>query len=298
MLTRRHLFAIGAALAADLLFAGRVFALEDAAGNRLNLSAPPRRIVALNPAMVESVVAIGALDRIVGIGGKVLYPESVLHLPSVGGMLGFSVEAVLALDPDLVVMAVGTDAAAQLARPLSEMGVPVFLATYSDFASILAYMRLLGAALGLSERAERLVSSMQTTISDVAETLKDRPRRGVYLETGAAGNAAFQTVRAGHYADDGIRLAGGRNVFTLKGPRQVTVEGIAEADPDVIVVLASDPALTPEVVAARPGWSALRAVREGKVVVLPRGFMLIPGPRQAEAVRILARAIHPEAFAR
>ncbi|MCC7250624.1 ABC transporter substrate-binding protein [Hyphomicrobium sp.] len=296
MLTRRHLLAAGAAFAAELAIAGRVLALEDAAGNKLNLPSPPRRIVAINPAMVETVVAIGALDRLVGIGGKVSYPEQVRGLPSVGGALGFSVEAVLALDPDLVVMAVGTDAAAQLTRPLSAMGVPIFLATYSDFASILNYMRRLGDALGLRDGADRLVARMQGTIAELASKLKDRPRLGVYMETGAAGTAAFQTVRAGHYADDGIRLAGGRNVFTLAGPRQVTVEGIADADPDVIVVLASDPSLKPEDVAGRPGWTALRAVREKKVAVLPRGFMLIPGPRQAEAISILARAIHPEAF--
>lgn len=296
MLSRRQFLALSAA-AAYAVTADRVLAFEDAVGNLLDLPVPPRRIIAINPAMVETVMAIGVGERLVAIGGKVQYPPEALKLPSVGGALGVSAEAIVAHNPDLVVMAVGTEAAAQLTRPLKELGIPVFLATYSDFPSILNYMRLLGEALHLREDAERVVAHMQAAIAGLAERLKDRPRRSVYLETGAAGSAAFQTVRIGHYADDAIRLAGGRNIFTIKGAPQVSLEGIAAGDPDVIVVLASSPSVTLASVAARPGWNALRAVREGNVAVIPRGFMLIPGPRQAEAITILARAIHPEAFA-
>jgi iron complex transport system substrate-binding protein len=295
MLSRRQFLALGGA-AAYMATTDRVLALEDAVGNNLNIAAPPQRIVAINPAMVESVLAVGAGERLVAVGGKVLYPEEALKLPSVGGALGVSVEAILACKPDLVVMAVATEAAARLTQPLRDFGVNVFLATYSDFASILNYMRLLGSALDLRDGAARVIARMETTVEQVKERLQDRPRLSVYLETGAAGSAAFQTVRVGHYADDAIRIAGGRNIFTIEGASQVTLEGIAAGDPDVIVVLASNPSVTAANVAARPGWTALRAVRSGKVVVLPRGFMLIPGPRQADAIAILARAIHPEAF--
>jgi iron complex transport system substrate-binding protein len=297
MLTRRHFFSAASALAVGLASGDRALTVGSVAVAASQGAAPPRRIIAINPAMVESVVGIGAADRLVGIGGKVTYPEEVLKLPSVGGALGFSVEAVLALDPDLVIMAIGTDGAAQLTRPLTDLGTPLFLATYSDFASILGYIRRLGDALDMRDNADRLAERMQGSVAAISQRLENRPHPSLYLETGAAGNAAFQTVRPGHYADDAIRLAGGRNVFSISGPPQVTLEGIAEADPDVIVVLASDRSLVPETVAKRPGWEVLRAVREKRVVVLPRGFMLIPGPRQAEAIAILARALHPEVFA-
>lgn len=296
MLTRRRLLALTSALAAELAGASRVLGFEDAVGTKITLSHPPRRIVAINPSMVESVVAIGGADRLVGIGGKVAYPQDVLRLPSVGGALGISLEAVLALEPDLVIMALGAEGSAQIVSPLREMGCAVFLATYSDFASILRYIRLLGNVSGLREGAERLTAGMEQTVASVSRSVRGLNTPKVYFETGAAGTGAFQTVRSGHYADDAIRLAGGRNAFNLAGPPQVTLEGIDSVDPDRIIVLASDPALTAEAVAARPGWQALRAVRERRITILPRGFMLIPGPRQAEAITILARAIHPGAL--
>lgn len=296
MLNRRRFLALSAAIAAPFSAVRRATALEDAVGNTLNLPSVPRRIIAIHPPMVETVVAIGAGERLVGIGGVVLYPESVLGLPRIGGALNFSVEATLSLNPDLVVMPSGTDATAQLAGPLAAMGVPVFLAKYTDFASITRYIRLLGAALEFREGAERAIAAMEAKAAAVAQRLAGRPALRIYLETGAAGTAAFQTIRSGHYAEDTIRRAGGLNAFDLKGPPQVTIEGLASADPDVIVVLANNAHVTASSIGNRPGWTALRAVRQGRIAVIPRGFMLIPGPRQAEAIEVLARAIHPEAF--
>jgi iron complex transport system substrate-binding protein len=297
MLHRRRFLAVSAAMAVQIGVTGRATAVHDAAGNVLNLPSTPRRIIAVHPPMVETVVSLGAADRLVGIGGVVLYPDGVLTLPRIGGALNFSVEATLALKPDLVVVPDGTAAAAQLAGPLSAMGVPVFLARYGGFASIIGNIRLLGAALDLNDAADRLIAAMQSKVAALAAMLEGLPVRRVYLETGAVGAGAFQTIRFGHYAEDTIRIAGGSNAFNLKGTPQVTLEGIAAADPDAIVVLASDRDMTAASVSARPGWTALRAVRDGRLTVIPRGFMLIPGPRQADAIEILARVIHPEAFA-
>ena len=231
MLPRRRFLILSAAMAAQAGGVGRAFALEDAVGNTLNLPSTPRRIIAIHPAMVESVVSLGAEDRLVGIGGVVRYPESILSLPRIGGALNFSVEATLALNPDLVVMAMDTDATAQLARPLTAMGVPVFLAKYPDFVSITRYIRLLGAVLDLGDGAERVITAMQAKVAALAERLVGRPVRRIYLETGAAGTGAFQTIRAGHYAEDTIRRAGGLNAFDLRGPPQVTLEGLAAVQP-------------------------------------------------------------------
>ncbi|HWX47034.1 MAG TPA: ABC transporter substrate-binding protein [Roseomonas sp.] len=298
MPTRRHLLAAGGTALLGSGRSARGSTLSDALGRRLDLPAPPQRIVAIYPAMVETVFAIGAGDRVIGIGGKVQYPPEALGKPSIGGLLGFSPEAVFALRPDLVVIAIGTDADTQLRGPLIALGVPLLLADYPRFSSILRNVRLLGEALGLPARAERLAAAMEEQLGRLSAAVAGRPTPKVYLETGAAGHGSFQTVRAGHYADDVIRLAGGRNIFSgLSGPPQVTLEGIAAADPDRIVVLSSDPGWTAATIAARSGWGTLRAVRGGRVSVLPRGFMLIPGPRQIEAVSILAKTIHPEAFA-
>jgi iron complex transport system substrate-binding protein len=101
----------------------------------------------------------------------------------------------------------------------------------------------------------------------------------------------------GHYANDALQWAGGRNVFAdLQGSQQVSAEAIFVRDPDVIISLQQVPKSV-SLIAERPGWHSLRAVKEGRVVVLERSHKLIPGPRQIEAVEDYARALHPELFA-
>jgi iron complex transport system substrate-binding protein len=130
---------------------------------------------------------------------------------------------------------------------------------------------------------------MQQQLEAVRARWQGLPLRSVYLETAAAERGAFQTIGRGHYADDALAWAGGRNVFSdLAGSQQVSAEAIAVRNPEVIVSLQAVPKPA-AAIAARPGWQHLRAVR--------RWQQLIPGPRQIEAVLDYARALHPERFA-
>ena len=138
---------------------------------------------------------------------------------------------------------------------------------------------------------------MEARLQAVSQALDGAPRRSVYLETAAAARGAFQTMGTGHYANDALQWAGGRNVFAdLQGSQQVSAEAIFVRDPDVIISLQQVPK-DPALIAERPGWHSLRAVKNGRVVVLERSHKLIPGPRQIEAVEQDARALHPERFA-
>jgi iron complex transport system substrate-binding protein len=271
--------------------------LVDALQRSVRIAAPPQRIVTVFPSNVEILFALGLADRVVAIGGRVRHPPEALGKPSVGGALGYSPEAVAAYRPDLLVLTPSHQTALGLVEPFTRAGVPVLMLAHPDLPSVLRNITLVGQATGAEAQAERLGGQMLQQLEAVRARWHGVPLRSVYLETAAAERGAFQTIGRGHYADDALAWAGGRNVFSdLSGSQQVSAEAIAVRDPEVIISLQAVPKPAASI-AARPGWQQLRAVRERRVVVLERGHKLIPGPRQIEAVLDYARALHPERFA-
>ena len=270
--------------------------LRDAVGRSVVLEQAPQRIVVIFPSNTEIAFALGLGERIVAVGGRVQWPPEAQAKPSVGGALGYSAEAVAALRPDLIVLTPSHRTALSLIDPFERLGVPLLVLHHPDQPAILRNIALLGEATGREAAAAAIVDGMRAQLEAVRGRLRGAPPRRVYLETAAAARGAFQTVGTGHYASDALAWAGGENVFAdLSGAAQVSGEAIFARDPDVIVSLQKVPRGV-EAIAARPGWAALRAVREGRVVVLERRHFLIPGPRQIEAVQAYARAIHPERY--
>lgn len=304
-MTRREglglLLAAGAGMALAEPVAGQAVTwprtLVDALQRSVRIAAPPQRIVTVFPSNVEILFALGLADRVVAIGGRVRHPPEALGKPSVGGALGYSPEAVAAYRPDLLVLTPSHQTALGLVEPFTRAGVPVLMLAHPDLPSVQRNITLVGQATGAEAQAERLGGQMLQQLEAVRARWHGVPLRSVYLETAAAERGAFQTIGRGHYADDALAWAGGRNVFSdLNGSQQVSAEAIAVRDPEVIISLQAVPKPAASI-AARPGWQRLRAVREGRVVVLERGHKLIPGPRQIEAVLDYARALHPERFA-
>ncbi len=270
----------------------------DALGRRVRIERRPERMLVVFPSNIELVWALGLGERVTAIGGTVRWPSEAMAKPRIGGALGYSVEAAAAHRPDLLVLTPAHQSALHLVDAFARIGVPSVVLTHPDLPSVLRNLALLGQATGSEDAARREQARMQQALHDVTQRVAGAPVRSVYLETAAAARGAYQTMGRGHYASDALRWAGGRNVFeaSLQGAQQVSAEAIFLHDPDVIISLQQTPK-DAELIARRPGWSHLRAVRSGRVVVLARGHKLIPGPRQVQAVRDYARALHPERFA-
>jgi iron complex transport system substrate-binding protein len=268
----------------------------DALGRTVTISSPPQRIVTVFPSNVEILFALGLAPRVVAIGGRVRHPPEALIKPSVGGALGYSPEAVAAFRPDLLVLTPSHQTALGLVEPFARSGVPVLMLAHPDLPSVLRNIKLVGVTTGTEAQATHLHSQMLLQLASIRARWSGVAPRSVYLETAAAARGAFQTIGQGHYASDALAWAGGRNVFgDLTGSQQVSAEAIAVRDPEVIISLQAVPKPV-SLIADRPGWRHLRAVREGRVFVVERGHKLIPGPRQIEAVIAYARALHPERF--
>lgn len=250
---------------------------------------PATRIVSLSPSTTETVFAIGAGASLVGRSRYCDYPPEVLKLPQVGGYVDPSFEAILALSPDLVTGARGPSGDA-LTKRLEERGIATYFPPTESIAAIAEMIRGLGARTARGADAERVIDTMNARLAKVKEEASSAPPRRVLLVFGleplaVAGPASFP--------DEMLRLAGANNVITEGGAYPtIGVEHVLRLDPDVILDAAMAEGRAKERLAKdAPGWSSVRAVKEGRVRRLDDEAVLRPGPRVGDGVAAIAAAI-------
>lgn len=266
--------------------------LADDAGNPVTLAAPPRRVVSLVPSLTEAVCALGACDRLVGVDDYSNYPAEVASLPRLGGVYDPNVERIVALRPDLVLLS----KYGRLPEALRQAGVTVFVFESETLEDAFRNLSTLGRLLDREDAAGRLVESLRSEIARVAELAQAAgPAPTVYYEIDPTPYAAGP----GSFIGTLLERAGGRNVVPAElGPfPRISPELVIQADPEVIILGDAPWGVTARELAARPGWASLRALRTGRVVELGQEQVDVlsrPGPRIAEAVRLLAALLHPQ----
>ncbi|HZP99141.1 MAG TPA: ABC transporter substrate-binding protein [Reyranella sp.] len=287
-------FAVMALAGLPLPALAQPLTVRDAFNREVRIETPPRRIIPIFASNTEIVTSLGLTDRIVGIEAYTRYPAEVLDRPLVGGRLGFSVDAVVALQPDLLVVTPSRQAANQLVDPMERLGIPVLVLLQRDVPEILANIRLVGKVAGVAERGDQVAGALQARLDKVGARLAGRKTPSVVMITGQVGNGLMLVARQGTYTGDAIVRSGGR--FALAGTArlgQVSPEAILESDPDVLLWAGSERDL--EKLTERPGWSDLRAVRTGHAFTVQRAEFLIPGPRTIDGIERLAARLHPPA---
>jgi cobalamin transport system substrate-binding protein len=269
--------------------------VRDAFDRTVELPSVPTRIVTVFASNTELVAALGLIDRIVGIEAYTRYPPEVVGKPLIGGRLGFSVDAVVALRPDLVVLTPARQAAHQLLDPMERLGVPAIVLLQRSVAEIIANVRLLGRVTGVPERGEALADALQSRLLRVSARVASRDAPRVLMITGRLGNGLLLVARPATYTGDAIALAGGRFAHAGNVIAQISPEAILAADPDVLLYAGTDAELADLI--RRPGWSGMRAVTTGRAHTVRRAELLIPGPRTVDGIERLAALLHPTAAA-
>lgn len=251
----------------------------DEFNDTLRLAAPARRVVSLNPVTSEAIFAIGAGDRLVGRTHFDGTPAAVRQVPDVGDGLQPNVEAVLAVRPDLVVL-YAAEANRAAAAALRRAGVQTLAVRTDRIADLSRVLHALAVAVGDSAAARVVTDSVQRSLGAVRRAPDSRLT--VFFHVW---DAPVITIGGGSYLDELATLVGARNVFgdVAKPSPQVTLESVAQRNP--AFVLAGPTA------AARlrsdPRWRAVRAVRDGRVLVLDTALFSRPGVRMGEAAHAL-----------
>lgn len=268
--------------------------VTDDRGTQVTFTGPVARIVSIAPSSTEIVFALGAGDRMVAVDDFSDFPAEAKALPKVGGFRT-SPEKILSFQPD-VVLATTTG---NLAPALEAQGVRVVVFEPSDFDGVYRNIAVLGKVVDREDEARRLVDRMRQRISAIGEKARSlTPKPRVLHELDASDPTKIYVAGPGNFVDAMIQVAGGTNVASgaqSKFP-QLSVEEIIRSNPEVIVLSDAAFGATPEVVAARPGWSALDAIKKDRVYPIDPDIVSRPGPRLADGVEAYAKLLHPQAF--
>lgn len=260
----------------------------DDAGREVRLAAPARRIVSLVPSVTETIVALGAIDRLVGRTRYDLDP-ALADLPSLGGGLDPSAEAIVALEPDLVVAWNARDDRV-LGPRLRDAGIPVYAAAIEDTAAIFATYARIGRLLAVEKRADSLAAALRDTLRAVAADVPPGRRpTAIYLIVGDPPRVAGP----GTFIAQALRVAGADPAFPdlAEDWPTVSLEAVVAVDPDVVVLPVGEGLADREELVDRPGWRDLPAVREGRVVEIEADLLARPGPALGRAARALRQGL-------
>lgn len=274
----RKRFFIAAALAIAGAGAAQPLALRDDRGVELQFAAPPQRIVSLLPSLTESVCALGACGRLVGVDRYSNHPPSVRALPNVGGLDDSNVEAIVALKPDLVLA--GTSA--RVIARLEALGLRVAALEPRSIDATRRVLEQLDALLG-TQRAAALWQTIDAEVQAAARSLPQRSRGWrVYVEIASGPYAASEASFIGETLS---RLGLTNIVPASLGPFPLlNPEFVVRADPDLILISERQVAE----LRARPGWRGLRAKVCGYSA--DEGDLLArAGPRLGQAAAVIAR---------
>ena len=263
--------------------------VTDDVGREVTIAARPARIVSLAPANTEIVAELGALDRLVGVTTYCDYPAEVADIEKVGDFIGPNLEAIAALDPDVVLLTTGVQA--EVVGQLEALGASVVVIDPQDIDGVRRAIEMVGDVIGEPEAAADTVASIELQVEDIGERVEGAPVR-CFLEI--AQDPLF-TVGSGTLLNDLLEHAGGENVVTEEGYVADSVEQLVQADPDVYLATLSSMS-DPSDIEGRPGFDTIGAVASGRVYVLDDNLVSRPGPRIAEGLRLIAEALHPEAF--
>jgi iron complex transport system substrate-binding protein len=254
----------------------------DDRGRSVVLPAPPARIVSLLPSLTETVCALGACARLVGVDRHSSWPAAVTVLPRLGGLEDTQVERLVALRPD-VVLAEGSSRAIER---LESLGLRVVALSPRSLEDGERTLRLVGALLGDEAAGARLWAQQQSRIERAAARVPAALQgRRVYFEVAAAPFAAGEASFVGQL----LARLGLRNIVPAAlGPfPHLNPEFVVRADPDVVMASARALAEMP----ARPGWRGLRALAGGQACGFASGpwdTLVRPGPRLAEGAEAVA----------
>jgi iron complex transport system substrate-binding protein len=261
--------------------------VTDDRGMVVKFSKPPLRIVSMLPSLTETVCALGQCQRLVGVDRYSNWPKWVSALPQLGGGLDPNIEAIVALKPDVVLLASSTRAIQQL----ESLGIKVVALEPKVHADIQRVLGALGHMLDIPDEqgAKRVWHDIDAAMT-VAEKSIPAQAKGahVYFEVNSAPYAAGPESFMG----ETLTRLGAKNIIPKGlGPfPKINPEFVVRANPDVIMV--SRQGLTG--MAQRPGWAKMRAVRDNRMCAFSSeddDVLVRAGPRMAQAAQLMANCL-------
>ena len=263
--------------------------MYDDAGRPKAITYSAKRVVTLAPSLTELVYAAGADGQLVGVSAYSDFPEGARHKPQIADAAGVSIEALLALKPDLVLAWKGGTRPADITR-LESLGINVFVIDIRSLADVPRVLRTIGKLTGrprMGDTPERVAAMFESKLAILRLASKDKSPVGVFFEIS---QMPLMTVNGRHFISETVSLCGGVNVFS--DVAQVVIEPSREElikrGADAILRPAS---LNKDVARDKALYSGLSAYRSGRIYALNADWILRPGPRVLLAAEEICAAL-------
>jgi iron complex transport system substrate-binding protein len=268
----------------------------DETGRRMAIPLNVERVVSLAPNLTETIYALGLDGKLAGDTTYCDIPAAAKDKPHIGAPQDPSLEAIVALHPDLVLATTSINRA-ETADALLKIGVPVYTSDPHTIAGMLSSTATIGDLLGASEQGAKLVAELQKRLDALHAALQDRPMAHVLF---VVWEDPLISIGQNTFIADALRWAGAESIIVAsQNWPQVSMEEVVRLQPEYIVLtsdhLAAETREHVNNLRERPTWSELRAVKAGHVVMASDEFTR-PSPGLVDAIESLAHELHPEAF--
>jgi iron complex transport system substrate-binding protein len=266
----------------------------DDLGRLVAINGTPQRIISLAPSNTEILFALGLGDKVVGVTDWCDYPPEALEKEKVGGYDTPDIEKIVALNPDLILVAYGTPI--DVINTMEGLGLTIFGIKSTDLDDVLNDIRTVGEITDKEVEAQALTSEMAVgiqAVTDQTEELEQRPKV-FYLLWGGEGSALW-TAGSGTFIHELIEKAGGVNICgNITGYPIISIEEVIARNPEVIIT-SSWPGVY-EWAMNETALNATDARQNNRVFVCDDNLAQRPGPRLVEGLEWFAYFIHPEIF--
>ncbi|MCK8059274.1 MULTISPECIES: ABC transporter substrate-binding protein [unclassified Fusibacter] len=265
--------------------------IVDGEDREVVLEKEPMRIVSLAPSVTETLYAVGAGDKLVGRTDYCLYPQETTEVPSVGTIREPNVESIVALEPDVVIVA--SLFKEEVLIQLEALDIKVFvLKAQESFEGV--YETTLNAGLITNHKAdaEAVIDSMRADVKLVTDVLDGVEAKSVYYVVGF-GESDY-TATGDTFINDMLTMAGGDNIAKDGEHWVYSLEKLVEHNPEVVLV--SDKYDSLAGFSTHENYQVLDAVKEGRVLEIDSDLLSIQGPRIAQGLKAIAELLHPELF--
>ena len=268
----------------------------DEMGRSVDVDTPPQRIISLAPHITEILFDLGLEDKLVGVTQYSDYPEAAKKIERVGSYVRLNIEKIISLNPDLVISTAGGNPREVIER-LTSLGLKVFVIHPKKIEDIYSNIRSLAAITGRKEMGEKLADNLKDRVDNITHKVKGLPRPSVFLQLGAS---PLLTASESTFIDDLLKKAGGRNIAADEPARYpvYSMEAVINREPDVIITMLMG---SERDVAAKKYWEkwpTIPAVKNGRLFHVDPSLVNRPSPRLADGLEIVARKLHPQAFAK
>jgi iron complex transport system substrate-binding protein len=267
--------------------ASAAITVQDDLHRMISIPRPAQRVITMLPSLTEIVCALGVCDRLVATDRFSNWPASVGSLPKAGDLDDASIELIVSLKPDLVLIS----SAQRISARLYELGITTFALNPQSYADEVRAVTLTGQLLGVAARAADLNAATERRVRDIgAEAIRRRHGAipSVYFEVDRTPYAAGPQS----YIGELLARLGTQNIVDpgLGSFPRLSSEYVVRHDPNIMFVSPVDAAG----LALRPGWDALRAVRERRICAFApeiEATIMRPGPRIADGMQAMADCI-------